>query len=129
MSPSPLRPINSARPLVAVVCSVSLLGEAMRSELEFAEVRAFTPGRDTAGLLRWLQPDVVIVDTDDDAREASVVAAERDFAVLHISVRDGSLQLFRDGVWEHLGKGDGPDAEDVRNVIAGSLFARAEREK
>jgi hypothetical protein len=116
---------NGVRPLVAVLCSVPLLGEAMGSALEFAEVRAFsTRGGDIGGLLRWLRPDAVIVDSEAGAAEATAFALEHDLPVLHISVRDRELRLFRAGEWELVGNGEGPTPESIRNVVAGSLFAR-----
>jgi hypothetical protein len=114
----------TGRPLVAVICSVPLVGEAIRSAVDFADVQSFTGQRDTAGLLRWLKPDVVIVDSDSDADEATVYANENDLAVLHISVRERTLRLFRRGEWEQVGNGDGPTPEVVHNVVAGILFAR-----
>jgi hypothetical protein len=124
MTTAHLRLAEGGRPLVAAVCSVPLVGEAVRSALEFAEVRIFTGQRDTAGLLRSLKPDVVIVDSDPDADEASAYAAETDVSVLQISIRDRSLRLFRNGEWEQVGDGEGPTPEAVRNVVAGTLFSR-----
>jgi hypothetical protein len=122
MTTAHLRLAEGGRPLVAAVCSVPLVGEAVRSALEFAEVRIFTSQRDTAGLLRSLKPDVVIVDSDADADDASVYATETDVPVLQISIREPSLRLFHKGEWEHVGEGPTPEA--VRNVVAGTLFAR-----
>ena len=66
MTSTQLRPKDDGRPLVAVWCSVPLLGEAVEFALEFAEVRSFAPSRgDLAGLLRWLRPDAVVVDSDE----------------------------------------------------------------
>jgi hypothetical protein len=114
----------TGRPLVAVICSVPLVGEAIRSALDFADVQSFAGQRDTAGLLRWLKPDVVIVDSDSDASESAAYAAENDSAVLHICVRERKLRLFRRGEWEQVGNGEGPTPEAVHNVVAGLLFAR-----
>ena len=125
MNPSKLRLEGDGRPLVAVLCSVPLLVEAVDAALEFAEVRAFSSGRgDTVGLLRWLRPDAVIVDSDRDAQEATAFARERDLPVLHISVRERELRLFHRGAWEFVGDGEGPTPESIRNVVAGMLFAR-----
>lgn len=119
---------NDARPLVAVLCSVPLLGEAVGSALEFAEVSTFADrGGDVAGLLRWLRPDALIVDSDAGALEATAFAREHDMPLLHVSVRDRALRVFRNGEWEVVGNGEGPTPEAVRNVIAGTLFARQER--
>jgi hypothetical protein len=118
-------PATTGRPLVAVVCAVPLLGEAVESALEFAEVRSFTARRDTAGLLQWLRPDAVVVDSEDDALAASEAAGD-ELPVLHISVRDRSLRLFRRGTWTQVARNEGPTPESIRNVLAGALFARGE---
>jgi hypothetical protein len=125
MNSTQLRPEESARPLVAVVCSVPLLGEAMGSALDFAEIRLFSGrGGDVAGLLRWLRPDAVIVDSDAIAEEAVPYAREHARPVVHVSLRERALKLYRSGVWEQVGNGDGPTPESIRNVVAGALFAR-----
>jgi hypothetical protein len=124
MTTSHLRLGEGGRPLVAVVCSVPLVGEAVRSTLEFAEVRTFTGQRDTIGLLQWLKPDVVVVDNDADARDASAYALQHDLPVLHIRVREDALRLFHQGEWIQVGNGERQSPEAVRNVIAGTLFAR-----
>ena len=117
---------GSGQPLVALICCVPLIGEGVRPELEFAEVHSFKGKRDTAGLLRSLEPDLVIVDSSVDAREASAYATEHDSAVLHISVRSRSLRLFHRGGWKQVGTSEGATPEAVRNVVAGTLFARGE---
>ena len=125
MNTTELRPDGDRRPLVAVLCSVPLLVEAVSAALEFAEVRPFSGGRgDTTGLLRWLRPDAVIVDSDRDAQEAAAFAQEHDLPLLHISVRERELRLFHRGTWEFIGNGEGPTPESIRNVVAGMLFAR-----
>ena len=58
--------------------------------------------------------------------EASMFSEESGLPVLHISVRDHSLRLFRRSSWEQVSNGEGPTQEEVRNVIAGVLFARDE---
>jgi len=114
-----------ARPLVAVVCSVPLLGEAVESALDFAQVRAFTErGGDVGGLLRWLRPDALVVDREETAVEATSFADEYAVPIVLVSVRERTLKLFRAGVWEKAGNGEGPTPEEIRNVVAGALFAR-----
>ena len=116
---------EAGRPLVAVVCSVPLLGEAVESALDFAEVRAFAErGGEIDGLLRWLMPDALVVDSDRSAEGAESYAGAHELPVIHVSVRDRTLRLYRFGEWEDIGNGDGPTPEAIRNVIAGSLFAR-----
>jgi hypothetical protein len=116
---------SEMRPLVAVLCSVPLLGEAMASALEFAEVRSFSAGGgDIVGLLSWLRPDALIVDSVAGAEAAAVFAREHDLPVVHVSVRDRTLHLFRGGEWEQVSNAEGPTPEAIRNVVAGALFAR-----
>ena len=125
MTATDLRPSGNSRPLVAVVCSVPLLAEALGSALEFAEVRTFSGDHgDTAGLLRWLRPDAVIVDSDRDARDAAAFALERELPVVHLSVRDQTLSVFHRGDWTLVDSGEDPTPGVIRNVVAGMLFAR-----
>jgi hypothetical protein len=127
MTSTHLRFESETRPLVAVLCSVPLLGEAMGSVLEFAEVRSFAAsGGDVAGLLGWLRPDALIVDSAAGAEAATAFAREHDLPVVHVSLRDCTLHVFRGGEWEQVSYGEGPTPEAVRNVVAGSLFARGE---
>ena len=126
MSSTQLQP-NGVQPLVAVVCNVPLLVEAVDPALaSFAEVRAFEARGDTEGLLRSLRPDLVIVDNDEDAQQAAVVAKEYGMPLLHISVRERTLRVFHHGTWRHEGNGEGPTPESIRNVVAGTLFGRRE---
>jgi hypothetical protein len=127
MSSTQLRLAHKARPLVAVVCVVPLLGEAMESALDFAEVRSFSAADgDIAGLLRWMQPDALIVDSEAIAEQAVAFARERELPVVHISVHDRLLRLYRRGAWEIVGSGEDVALETSRNVVAGVLFARGE---
>jgi hypothetical protein len=114
------------RPLVAIICSVPLLAEAMSSTLEFAEVRTFAADAgDVAGLLGWLRPDALIVDSAASAEAATSFAREHGLPMLHICVRESAVRLFRGGKWEQASNGEGPTPEAIRNVVAGILFARA----
>jgi hypothetical protein len=116
---------EKTRPLVAVLCAVPLLGEAVVSALDFAEVRSFSSrAGDLSGLLAWLRPDALVVDSDEAASEAISFAQEHVVPLLHISVREHELRLFRRGGWEKVSNGEGPTPEGVRNVVAGALYAR-----
>ena len=120
-----LRPKDDGRPLVAVWCSVPLLGEAVDFALEFAEVRSFaSSGGDLAGLLHWLRPDAVVVDSDEGAADAAPFAREHDMPLLHVSVRERSLRVYHAGEWQDVADDEGPTPEAIRNVVAGALFAR-----
>ena len=97
----------------------------MTAALEFAEVRSFAEsGGDVAGLLDWLQPDALIVDSSAAAEAATSYAREHDLPLIYVSLRDRTLHLFRGGEWERISNGEGPTPETIRNVVAGSLFAR-----
>jgi hypothetical protein len=125
MSELHLRQTERSRPLVAVVCGVPVLGEAMRSALDFAEVRLFSEkGGDVAGLLEWLRPDAVVVDTNDGADGATPYALAQQRPLLHIGVRERALRLLQGGQWRDVAKAEGPTPEAIRNVVAGALFAR-----
>jgi hypothetical protein len=125
MTSTRLRLEGDTRPLVAVICSIPLLGEAMIAALEFAEVRTFAAGGgDVEGLLGWLHPDALIVDSNAGAAAAASYALEHDLPLLRVSLRERSLHLFRVGEWELVSNGDGPTPEAIRNIVAGSLFAR-----
>lgn len=126
MSSTQLRQPERTRPLVAVVCAVPLLGEAMRAALEFADVQTFAAsGGDLDGLVRWLRPDALVVDNVESAVEAAAFAHEHDLPVLHVSVQEREMSLYRGGIWQRIGNGDGPTPEAIRNVVAGALFAGA----
>ncbi len=125
MSELHLRPSERMRPLVAVVCGVPVLGEAMQSALDFAEVRLFSEkGGDVAGLLEWIRPDAVVVDTRDGADAATGYALAQARPLLHIGVRERALRLFHQGEWRDVANGEEPTPEAIRNVVAGALFAR-----
>lgn len=118
-----LRPGGRARPLVAVVCAVPLLGEAVAAALEFADVRTFAEGGgDVKGLLESLDPDAVVVDSETGAAAAEDFAQDHDLPALYVAMRELELRLLRDGTWVRVGD-DGPTPEAVRNAVAGALFA------
>ena len=111
---------------MAVVCSVPLLGEAVRSALDFAEVLTFAGDTDDLrGLLDSLRPDAVVVDGDEAAVEAGLYACDQQVPAVHIAARARELRVFRDGDWEQAANGEeGPTPEYIRNVLAGALYAR-----
>jgi len=120
-------PRSSGKPLVVAVCSVPLLSEGLTAALEdIADVQGFPAHRgDTVGLLRWLKPDAVIVDAEDEAEAAAPFARESKSPLVHISLKERKLRILRDGDWKDAGSGDSP--EEIRNVLAAGLFARGKR--
>jgi hypothetical protein len=111
-------------PLVAVLCTVPLLCEAITSALDgIAEVRVFPArGRDAVGLLSSVAPDAVVVDDPIDAAEARSWAESQDLPLVHICLRQRKLRVLRNGDWEET---LGASAESIRNVVAGSMYARS----
>ncbi|MDQ3891187.1 MAG: hypothetical protein M3312_11650 [Actinomycetota bacterium] len=115
-------------PLVAFVCGVPLLCEAVAAALEnVADVRQFPAGRgDTLGLLRWLQPDAVVVDTEGDVEDAASFAREANAPLVHVLPRQRRLRILRNGDWEEAEDG-GASVEAIRNAVVGGLFRRRSR--
>jgi hypothetical protein len=111
-------------PLVAVVCRVPLLSEALAAALEgIACVRTFPAGRgDTAGLLRALAPDAVVVDSESEAHQAAAFARETHSPLLHVSLRDQTLRTFADGRWRQVEEDPSPEA--IRNAVVGGIFGQ-----
>jgi hypothetical protein len=76
---------------------VPLLAEALTAALEgIATVRRFPAERgDTAGLLRAVDPDAVVVDSEAEAHHAAVFARATDSALVHVSLYDQVLRITR----------------------------------
>jgi hypothetical protein len=115
---------DEVEPLVAVVCRVPLLCEALTAALEgIATVHRFPAGRgDTAGLLRALQPDAVVVDSEAEAHHAAIFARATHSPLVHVSLHDQVLRIFEDGRWHEADEDASP--ESVRNALVGGIFRR-----
>jgi hypothetical protein len=115
-------------PLVLVVSAVPVLREALADSLdEIAEVRGIPADRrDTGGLLRWLGPDAVVVDSHSDADEAAEFALESGTPLIRISYEAEKVHVLGSSGWiEPEGAGLAP--EDIRNIVVGLLFGRVAR--
>ena len=112
-------------PLVAALCRVPLLCEALASAFEgIAEIRAFPAELDdTDGLLRSLRPDAVVVDTEMQASEAEPFARETQTPLVHVLLREQHLRVLRNDSWELLTDGD-TSPEAIRNLIVGGMYRR-----
>jgi hypothetical protein len=115
---------GESEPLVAVVCRVPLLSEALADALEgIADVRRFPAGRaDTDGLLRALAPDAVVVDTEAEAHQAIAFAVEAHAPLVQVSLRDRTLRTFEDGRWHEADAAASP--ESIRNAVVAGIFGR-----
>ena len=113
------------RPLVALVCQVPLIAEAISSALEeIAEVRVFPGGRGgTDGLLRSLDPDGVVVDSPREAEAATSFVLEQGIPLVEISLVDQRLRVLGSAGWEE--EGDfAATPEAIRNVLVGRILGR-----
>lgn len=120
--------LHGELPLVAVVCRVPMLGEALSAALDgFAEVRVFParPG-ETAGLLHWLNPDAAVVDDALDAEDVAAFARRSYSPLVHVSLRPPAIRVLRDGVWE-TADGEPVSPETLRNIIVAGLFGKRRR--
>jgi hypothetical protein len=116
--------LSDDRPLVALVCHVPLIAEAVASSLEeIAEVLIFPGGRGgTEGLLRSLDPDGVVVDSPREAEAAANFARDRGVPLVEISLAEQRLRVLGPGGWEDDGSAATPEA--VRNVLVGRMLGR-----
>ena len=111
-------------PVVAVFYRVPLVAEALTGAFEgMAEVRAFPANDgDTAGVLRWLRPDAVVVDDEGAAESAIPHVADEGGLLVHVSVFDGVVRVYKNG-WE-VADADGSSPDSIRNLVIGSLLRR-----
>jgi hypothetical protein len=112
------------RPLVALVCRVPILCEALTGALEdVLTVQSFQPSGDTGGLLRSLRPDGVVVDSDEEAAQTEEYARESGAPVVLIALEARVLRVLRDGRWEEPADATA-SSEGVRNVLVGGIFGK-----
>ena len=111
------------QPLVAVLYSVPLLCEAISSALDdIAEVRMFRARRgDIVGLLRSLRPDAVVVDDPTEAGAAREWTESNGIPLVHINLRQRKIRVLDHAHWV---ESAGASPESIRNIVAGSIYAR-----
>jgi len=111
-------------PLVAVLCRVGILFEALSPVLgSVAEVRRFpSESGDVAGLLRWLRPDAIVVDSQEEADEAMTFALEAKAPLVHVRLQERRLLVLGNGGWEEPEMG--ATAESIRNILVGAIYGR-----
>ena len=112
-------------PVIAILCRVPLVAEALTGAFEgMAEVRSL-PAKDgdTAGVLRWLRPDAVIVDDERAAESAASSVTSEGGLLVHVSLADRTVRVFRGESWE-VADVDGSTPDAIRNLVIGSLLRR-----
>ena len=112
-------------PLVAVICAVPLLGEAVTGALEGLAECKFIPARqpELGGLLKSLQPDAIVVDDEQEGAVAATYARFARVPVILISLRENTVQLLDEGRWVYPEE-SGASAESIRNLVAGGIYGR-----
>ena len=112
--------------LVAVVCEVPLLAEALAASLGgIARVESFPADlADLDGLLRSLEPDAVVVDTAEQAEAGTAYARSKGVPLVHVLIRKGELRVLHDTVWEVRAGADGASPEGIRNALVAGMFRR-----
>jgi hypothetical protein len=112
-------------PLVALVCSVPLLAEALCDALVgLAECKVISAGEpDLPGLLRSLQPDAIVVDDEYEAESAASYSRFARIPVVQVSLRSHQLRVLEDGRWQELDHVEAT-SETVRNLVAGEIYGR-----
>ena len=108
-------------PLIAAICAVPLLVEALTAALDgIAEVQSFPAGRSgTDGLLRSVRPDGVVVDNDEGAEHAAAYARESGAPLVHVQLAAQNLRVLTDGSW---GVVADASPESIRNVLVAALY-------
>jgi hypothetical protein len=112
--------VTRERPLIAIVYAVPLLAEALAGALDaLGECRTFSAGEgDVDGLLRWIRPDAVVVDSWEAAEAAEAWARTTEVPLAHLTLRPAGMRVLVEGTWEST-EADGPD--EIRDVVAGAL--------
>jgi hypothetical protein len=120
----PNRQPSGARSLfVAIISPAPIFSQALAEILEsIGEVRTF-PARsgDTAGLLRALSPDAVVIGGEDELEEAAAFARETGVPLLHISLVPGTLRIWTRAGWRHI-EDNSWAPESIRNALIGAIY-------
>jgi pyridoxal biosynthesis lyase PdxS len=117
-----IRPHASAdAPVVAAVCRAAIISEALRATLDgVAVVRTLPAGTgDTAGLLRSVKPQAIVVDCEDEAGQAVDYAREAGLPLVQVSLRGEALRVFGGDGWA-----ERDDADDgaIRRILLAAIY-------
>ena len=116
------------KPLVACLCRVPMIFEALVAELdEFATVQRFPAAQgETLGLLRSIAPDGVVIDSAADAAAAEEFARETGSPVVHVEHDANRVRVLRDGKWE-APRGSETSAASIRNALVGGIYTKGRK--
>lgn len=94
-------PERGQLPLVAVLSQVPLLGEGVSASLrDLAEIRYVPPDRcDVLTLLRLLEPDVVVIDSDESIEAAEAYAAASGCGLVQVELRGRGVRVHGHRGW------------------------------
>ena len=114
------------QPLVAILCSVPLIGVALCDALEgVAACKVISAHEsDIGGLLLSLRPNAIVVDDAEMADVASRFGRFVDVAVVDVSPRTGDARVLSAGTWSTLDDDD-TTPEGIRNIVAGAIYGGA----
>ncbi len=88
-----------------------------------AEVRGFPSGSgDTVAFLRWLNPDVVVIDAVEEAAAAIEFVGESGAQLVRVD--EPRLQVFGEDGWEEPENGEAP-LEAIQGIILGRIVQGA----
>jgi hypothetical protein len=113
-------------PLVAVVCEVPLLAEALAASLEgIARVESFPADlEDLDGLLQSLEPDALVVDTAEQAEAGTPYARSSSIPLVYVLIRQAELRVLRGRLWETQAGAVATSPEAIRNALVAGMLRR-----
>lgn len=104
---------------MAVLYRVPLFVEALHGIFDgFADVHAVHADADAESLVRWLRPDVLVLDDDTD-RFPLAWAGETGGTVVRVNLREPEVSVLHNGAWEVTTTDSSPNA--VRNAVLAAL--------
>jgi hypothetical protein len=120
------RVATADKTLVAVICEVPLLAEALAASLGgIARIESFPADlADLDGLLRSLEPDAVVVDTAEQAEAGTPYASATGVPFVHVLIRESELRVRRNGVWESRVGTEAASPEGIRNALVAGMLRR-----
>ena len=109
--------------LVAIISPAPIFSQALADVFEtIGEARTFpAQNGDTAGLLRALSPDAVVIGGEDGLEEAAAFARETGVPLLYVSLVSGTLRIWTRAGWHHM-ENNSWSPESIRNALIGAIY-------